>query len=304
MKRIVQPELLDALPPDDPRAIWSRRDLRRINAWMRNPSIMATALKNQLNGCSGGRETAASFPRVESSGSLPRAATPVLHITDLGAGDGHFLVRVAEKISPRWPGANVTLLDNQKVTDAQTLAFFESFGWRAEAIKADVFDWANRRERRLSAARQSAPARRRPAGESPGRQDAGAPGVVVANLFLHHFEDARLAELFRAVAGRARLFAAIEPRRAPWPLFCCRLRWAIGCNSVTRHDAAISVRAGFSGRELSALWPADSGWQCTERRAGVFSHLFVARKISGLECADMSALSTAVPPRRDRRTPK
>ena len=117
--------------------------------------------------------------------------------------------------------------------------------------------------------------------------------------FLHHFEDARLAELFRAVAGRARLFAAIEPRRAPWPLFCCRLLWAIGCNSVTRHDAAISVRAGFSGRELSALWPADSGWQCTERRAGVFSHLFVARKISGLECADMSALSLLRPVRGD-----
>jgi hypothetical protein len=40
----------------------------------------------------------------------------------------------------------------------------------------------------------------------------------------------------------------------------------------------LSVRAGFSGNELSALWPADGGWQLTERRAGHFSHLFIARR--------------------------
>jgi hypothetical protein len=57
------------------------------------------------------------------------------------------------------------------------------------------------------------------------------------------------------------------------------LLWAIGCNAVTRHDATVSVRAGFSGNELSALWPADSGWQLTERRAGFFSHVFVARRM-------------------------
>jgi len=259
MKRIVQPELLDALPPDDPRAIWSRRDLRRINAWMRNHAIMAKALQSAVNG------------------------RPPKQITDLGAGDGHFLRRVAKKVSHRWPDTHVTLLDNQQVMNAQIMASFKSLGWRAEAIKADVFDWANHRERRLSAARQSAPARRRPAGEltgdeSAGRQDAGAPGVVVANLFLHHFQEARLMELFRAVAGRARVFVAIEPRRAPWPLFCCRLLWAIGCNSVTRHDAGISVRAGFSDRELSALWPARGDWQLTEQRTGFWSHLFVARR--------------------------
>ena len=284
MKRIVQPELLDALPADDPCAIWSRRDLRRVNAWMRNHAIMARALRTAVNGC------------------------PPKQITDLGAGDGHFLGRVAEKVAHRWPDMNVTLLDNRQIANGETLAWFASLGWRAETVVADVFDWARNRERRLSAARQSAPARRRPAGESTGdestgRQDAGAPDVVVVNLFLHHFEDARLVELFRAVADRARLFVAIEPRRAPWPLFCCRLLWLIGCNSVTRHDATVSVRAGFSGRELSALWPADRGWQLTERRTGFFSHVFVARKISGLECMDISALSQTVPPRRDRRSP-
>ena len=36
MNRIVAPEWLDELPPSDRRAIWSRRDLRRVNFWMGN----------------------------------------------------------------------------------------------------------------------------------------------------------------------------------------------------------------------------------------------------------------------------
>ena len=228
VNRIVQPELLDALPADDPRAIHSRRDLRRVNAWMRNHAIMAETLQSAANG-----------------------HTPK-QIIDLGAGDGHFLRRVAKKISPRWPDVSVTLLDNQKVAGMQTPASLMPPGWHAEAVVADVFNWL---------------------------PDAAGLDVVVANLFLHHFQDARLAELFRAVADRARLFVAIEPRRAPWPLFCCRLLWLIGCNAVTRHDAIVSVRAGFSGHELSALWPADHAWQLTERRTGFFSHLFVAQRI-------------------------
>jgi hypothetical protein len=227
MNRVIQPELLDQLPPDDPRAMWSRHDLRRINAWMRNHAIMARTLRTALDRYAPGQ------------------------ITDLGAGDGHFLVRVARKVSSRWPEVNVTLLDNRKIASLQTLSAFETLGWRAEAVAADVFDW-------LTTVR--------------------GLDVVVANLFLHHFEDAKLAELFRTVAGRARLFIAIEPLRSPWPLFWCRWLWAIGCNSVTRYDAAVSVRAGFMGRELSVLWPADPGWELTERRAGAFSHLFVARR--------------------------
>jgi hypothetical protein len=228
VKRIVQPELLDALPPDDPRAVRSRRDLRRVNAWMRNHSIMADALQTAANSC-----------------------TPE-QIAELGAGDGDFLLRVAQKTFPCWPDVAVTLLDRQKNVSAETLALFMSFGWRAEAVVGDVFDWL----------------------PTAARLD-----VVVANLFLHHFEDARLGELFRAVASRARLFVAIEPSRASWPLFCCRWLWAIGCNSVTRHDAVVSVRAGFSGHELSVLWPDKKNWQLTERRAGPFSHLFVARRM-------------------------
>jgi Methyltransferase domain len=223
MNRIVQPEILDTLPPDDPRALRSRRDLRRVNSWMDNAGITANALK-------------------ENSGA-PK------HITELGAGDGKFLLQVARKINLQ--NVSATLLDRQKNISAETLAAFSKLGWRAEAVVADVFDWP----------------------KSPAE-------IVVANLFLHHFENERLKELLRTISRRVKLFVAIEPRRAPLPLFFSRLLWAIGCNEVTRHDATVSVRAGFFGEEISAHWPDKKNWRLTERRAGLFSHLFIAQKIS------------------------
>ena len=250
MKRIVEPEWLDELPPGDPRAAGSRRDLRRLNTWMRNHTIMTNALQTAVNG------------------------QPPKQIIELGSGDGDFLLRVAQRLSsfgvpsrtspnnpnqPKpglrttgaWDVLNVTLLDRQKVVTPQTLAAFASLGWRAEVVVADIFDWA----------------------QTPDPAD-----IVIINEVLHHFDDARLAGLFRAIAGRTRLFIAIEPRRAPWPLFCSRLLWAINCNSVTRHDATVSVHAGFVGEELSALWPDKRNWQLTEHRASWFSHLFIARR--------------------------
>ena len=184
---------------------------------------MADALKNNFNG------------------RVPK------QITELGAGDGIFLLQVAQKINS--PDVSATLLDLQKNVSAETLAAFSNFGWHAESLVADVFKWPQTSEE-----------------------------VVIANLFLHHFTEAQLAELFGAVAKRARLFVAAEPRRSRWPLFCSRLLWVIGCNDVTRHDAAASVRAGFSGGELSALWPDRKNWELTEHRAGLFSHLFIARR--------------------------
>lgn len=234
MNRRVEPELLDTLPPADPRAARSRRDLRRVNAWMRHHAIMARALEKNWN--------AAAFRQ----------------ITELGAGDGDFLLRVAQKMKarpaasrPAPPEVRATLLDRQPDVSAETLAAFAAQGWRAEAVVADVFAWP---------------------------QTSAAAGVVLANLFLHHFEDARLAELLRRISQRAKLFIALEPRRARWPLLCSRLLGAIGCNDVTRHDAVVSVRAGFSGNEISALWPDKQNWQLTEQSAGAFSQLFVARK--------------------------
>ena len=227
MKRVVESELLDELPPTDPQAIRSRRDLRRINAWMRHHAIMARALKSHLNG---------------------RAPA---QIVELGAGDGTFLLRVAEKTSSRWPKVKATLLDRQKIVKPDTLSSFTSIGWCADTITTDAFDWS---------------------------QSSWPAEVVVANLFLHHFNDARLSGLFRSVAAHTQLFIALEPRRGLWPLCCSRLLWAIGCNYVTRYDAVLSVRAGFNRNELSRLWPSGDDWQLTERSTGLFSHLFIAQR--------------------------
>ena len=227
MKRLVQPELLDSLPTADPAALRSRRDLHRVNAWMRNPAIMARALADHWH-------------------------TPVpQRITELGAGDGKFLLSAARQMSPRRTGVAVTLLDLQSLVAPETRSEFARLGWNASAIVSDVFNW------------------------SPADGD-----TVVANLFLHHFEDPQLAALLGIISRRVKLFIAVEPRRAGWPLFCSRLLWAIGCNFVTRHDAVVSVRAGFSGLELSSLWPDRQAWQLTEHSVGAFSHLFIAQKIA------------------------
>jgi len=69
---------------------------------------------------------------------------------------------------------------------------------------------------------------------------------------------------------------ALEPRRHFAARLGCELLWMIGCNRVTRHDARLSVRAGFRGQELSSLWPNIDGWSAHEQPAGLFSHLFVA----------------------------
>jgi hypothetical protein len=125
-------------------------------------------------------------------------------------------------------------------------------GWRAKAITADIFDW-------LRAAANA-------------RFDA-----VAANLFLHHFADPDLARLFSALRPIAPVFVAAEPRRTGFAHAASRLLWAVGAGEVTRHDAPASVRAGFRGSELSALWPAGSD-RLDERGAGLFSHIFAATR--------------------------
>jgi hypothetical protein len=101
--------------------------------------------------------------------------------------------------------------------------------------------------------------------------------AIVANLFLHHFTDNSLRRMFALLALRTRAFIACEPRRSSVALAGARALGLVGCNDVTRHDAVVSVRAGFAGRELTTLWPADESWSLEEGPRGLFSHGFVAR---------------------------
>jgi hypothetical protein len=228
MNRWVEPEWLDALPAKDPSAIGSRRDLRRLNKWMGNASIM-----------------------VQTLGAFSQRTEP-MHLVELGAGDGCFLLSVARLLGPSWKGTQATLVDRQNFMATETVREFGALGWKVEVVACDVFDWCK---------------------EGPPQPRC----VVLANLFLHHFETASLTELLRGIARRSMLLVAVEPRRSSFALACSRLLWFIGCNNVTRHDAPVSVRAGFSGQELSQLWDIAAPWALREQPQGPFSHLFVAR---------------------------
>lgn len=225
-RRRVDPEWLDDLPPDDPQALGSRRDLARLNRVMMQAGAMARLLR-PLKGMRG----------------TPR-------ILELGSGDGSFMLRVARMLARRVPSAEVMLLDRGAATMHATLSGFRQIGWRATPVESDALDYLR----------------------TTPQVDA-----ICANLFLHHFDDAPLTQLLSQAARCTRLFAACEPRRDAVSLAASRLVGAIGCNAVTRHDAVVSVRAGFRDAELSRLWPPASGWVLRESRVGPFTHGFSAQ---------------------------
>ena len=103
--------------------------------------------------------------------------------------------------------------------------------------------------------------------------------IAIANLFIHHFDVHQIARLFGALSACTNMFVACEPRRERLPLLASHLVGLIGANEVTRKDAVLSVQAGFCECELSSLWPSlTPNWNLMERRAGLFSHLFTARR--------------------------
>lgn len=230
-QRVVSPEWLDTLAPDDPRALRSREDLRRINRVMAAPSLLARSLEALL------------------------ADAPGAPLIELGAGDGSLALRLAQRLSGRWPKLTLGLLDLQPGVSDATLGGFDALGWHVQVIQADVLDW-------LARARSTREGEARP--------------IVFANLFLHHFEGSRLQALLAGIADHAHAFVCLEPRRSAIALLGSHLLGAIGCNDVTRHDAVVSVRAGFAAQELSACWPDASGWNLSESAAGLFSHRFEA----------------------------
>jgi hypothetical protein len=231
LPRSVEPELLDQMPPDDRAAIRARRDLKRLNAVILQAGIMAPILLRQW------------------TGAPPRT------ILDLGCGDGNFMLSVARRLAPRWPGVAVTLLDRQNIVSHETRDAFAALSWNAQCVAADVLDHLAQIK-------------------SPGAD------IITTNLFLHHFAPEPLGRLLGLAARSAQLVVACEPRRNKFALRASRLLWAIGCNEVSLHDAIVSVRAGFCGHELSALWPDPQRWELQEYAARLFTHCFVARRRS------------------------
>lgn len=173
-------------------------------------------------------------------------------VVDLGAGDGTFLLRVARRLGPAWSGTTAMLVDRVTPASAVTRRALAEAGWQVEVAAVDAL-----------------------AGVAQVPQRGGT--IVLANLFLHHLDREPLRELLAHVAARAAGLVACEPRRSRFALGVSRLVGLVGCNAVTRHDAVVSVRAGFAGREISELWPPGGAWSVEEGPAGPFSHVFSAR---------------------------
>lgn len=203
----------------------------------------------RLNRLMGNAGILARVVSSEASLARPRA------ILDIGGGDGTFMLALARRLVGRIPSAVVTIVDRHSGISDETSKIFSALGWNVVSVKADVLDFLD-------------------------NADVTSTDLIIANLFLHHFSDTALAQLFGSAGAVAPLFVACEPHRAWFPMAVSRLLWAIGCNKVTQHDAPASVRAGFREKELSILWPRDPRWHLQERRAGLFSHCFVARRVS------------------------
>jgi len=121
MCRVVEPELLDDLPPADPRAVGSREDLRRLNFILGHDDILSRAFHHHLDE------------------ALSRSRP--LRLVELGAGDGTLLLRLARRVSQSELAARVTLLDRQSIVSPETRHAFAALNWSVESVANDVFAW-------------------------------------------------------------------------------------------------------------------------------------------------------------------
>ena len=118
----------------------------------------------RINAWMGNSEIVTRALRSTSRGPRPR------RLLDLGAGDGTLLLRVARRLSAHWQGTSAVLLDHRNIVSSETHHAFAALGWRTAVLEADALDWL-------------------------GQPAAPAWDTVIANLFLHHFPAAQLAEL-------------------------------------------------------------------------------------------------------------
>lgn len=196
--RIVIPEILDGLAGDDPEAIRSREDLRRINFLMGNERWVCGELRR--------------FPRAAAFG-----------IVEIGAGDG----ALCSQIAKLFPDASIAAYD---------------LAQRPEKLEPRVI-WHE--------------------GDLFTKPMPKSGGILVANLFLHHFEPPALATLGQWISGFDVLIFN-EPDRNRLPHLMGNLFHPV-INRVTRHDMHVSIDAGFAKGEMIDLLGLDERhWQIRE----------------------------------------
>ncbi|TDU70987.1 hypothetical protein EI77_02105 [Prosthecobacter fusiformis] len=156
---------------------------------------------------------------------LRRHAAPGWKITEIGAGDGALSLQLAEKGLCR----------------AQDLHAFDlaprpaSWPPAAAWTQGDLF-----------------------AHPMPPSQ------VLIANLFLHHFQPAQLSLLGSRIPPEAKLILAAEPARYRIHTFLGRFFCILAeLHPVTRYDMQVSIRAGFRSQELPHSLGLKNNWEIT-----------------------------------------
>jgi len=184
-KRIVEPEILDGLAHDDPQAMRSRMDLRRIHFLMGNETWMLRVLRRQQSHMKAG-------------------------VWEWGAGDGAMPARVAA----RFPDVVIHAVD--------LVPRPPGLDPRVHWHQGDLLAY-----------------------------DGMRGGVLIANMFLHHFDEATLERLGEMCRG-FEVLVFNEPHRSHTALLASTLLLPF-VGRVTRHDMPASIRAGFRTGELPAL---------------------------------------------------
>lgn len=184
--RKLTPELLDHLSHDDPGAIRSRRDLRRVNHFMGNNSWILNHIPSDAES-----------------------------ITEIGSGDGHLLALISKKL----PDAELTAYDLAPRPG--------NLPRRINWIQGDILH------------------------QPPPR----IGGILIANLFLHHFTDKQLSSLAPWLHHFDTLIVN-EPLRSKFPLLLGKAAYPF-IHPITRHDMRVSIEAGFVINELPTLLHLD-----------------------------------------------
>ncbi len=100
--------------------------------------------------------------------------------------------------------------------------------------------------------------------------------LLIANLFLHHFEAPALAALGELVKNSVGIIS-VEPERRALHIWQGRLISPL-IGRATRHDLPVSVRAGFQGTEIAkAFGLSQKNWLIQHSRTFFGAHRFHAR---------------------------
>lgn len=119
MERIVIAERLDHLPPTNPEARRSRRDLQLINRLMGNSRLLRRAIARVL----------------------PTSRERAWRIVEVGAGDGTLAASLWSRFPPPPAGSRLELLDRLPVVEEGSRSMLAAQGWLPEVLEMDALEW-------------------------------------------------------------------------------------------------------------------------------------------------------------------